>query len=220
MRPRTWTDDQLREAVATCDNLNQVCKCLGIAPGARTYELLRRHIARLELQAEHLPPAERSHRLRRAWTDHDLRTVVAASTTLSGVLRALGYNPSGGMHRYVSKRIANLGLDTSHFVGRSWAKGVRRPSPCRIPLPEILVPNSTYTNTARLRTRLVAAGLKPPHCECCGLDAWMGEPLPLALDHINGDHTDNRIENLRILCPNCHALTVTWCGRNTKPKPA
>lgn len=81
----------------------------------------------------------------------------------------------------------------------------------------MLVANSPYTNTARLRERLIKVGLKEQRCEMCGLRQWLGKELPLALDQINGDHTDNRLENLRILCPNCHALTDTWCARNRKP---
>lgn len=87
-------------------------------------------------------------------------------------------------------------------------------------LEEILVRDSTYTDNAALRRRLIKAGLKDGRCERRALDSWMGESLPLALDHINGDHTDNRLQNLRILCPNCHALTDTWCSRNRKKKPA
>ena len=81
-----------------------------------------------------------------------------------------------------------------------------------------MVVNSTYSNTKHLRQRLTTAGLEDALRETCGLSEWRGEPLPLAVDHINGVHTDNRLENLRILCPNCHALTATWCAR--KPKPA
>lgn len=69
-----------------------------------------------------------------------------------------------------------------------------------------------------LKTKLVRSGLKDWKCEGCGITEWLGNPAPLQLDHINGIKSDNRIENLRILCPNCHALTPTFCGRNKKTK--
>lgn len=216
-RRRTWTDEDLRAAVDLAENLFQVCKLLNISPGRRTYALLRRHISRLSLDASKFPSVERHGMKRRGnWTDDDLRSIVAEVTTLSDVLRRLGYQPSGGMHRYVSQKIRNLGLDTSHFVGQSWNKG-RPQTHTRMPLAEILVENSTHTATSTLRKRLITEGLKVAKCEICGLTEWLGQPLPLALDHINGEHTDNRLDNLRILCPNCHALTPTWCRRNVKP---
>jgi hypothetical protein len=128
-----------------------------------------------------------------------------------GVLRRLGYAPNGGMFRYVVAHIRHLGLDTSHFRGRGWARGERRPRRV-LPQEELLVAGS-LARSSTVRRRVIAAGLKPAHCEECGLAEWRGQLLPLHLDHINGDHTDNRLENLRILCPNCHALTTTWCGR-------
>ena len=218
-RARRWTDEQLVEAVAASCSLSEVCGWLGVRPGGGTYALLQRHIGRLGIDDAHLAPiaAERVNRIR-SWTDADLCAAVKESDSIAGVLRRLGYSPSGGMHRHIRGHIRRLGLNTDHFRGRGWAKGRKRPGTGirGVPLDDILVADSTYVNGARLRRRLVEAGLKAAHCELCGLKEWRGEPLPLALDHVNGDHCDNRLENLRILCPNCHALTDTWCGRNRR----
>ena len=113
--------------------------------------------------------------------------------------------------------IRRLGLDRSHFTGMSWAKGRRRRD-LALPLADVLINGSTYSSS-RLRGRLVAEGLLREECAECGLTDWRGERLPLHLDHINGDHCDNRLENLRILCPNCHSITKTWCNRSSRRSP-
>ncbi|GAA1390130.1 hypothetical protein GCM10009613_30280 [Pseudonocardia kongjuensis] len=214
-RARRWTDAQLVAAVAASSRLSEVCRLLGIRPGR--YDRLRAHIVRVGADAGHIPGAA-SARRRHQWTDEQLAELVLSSETVAAVLRGLGYQPSGGTHRLVVGHIRRLGLDTSHFRGRSWAKG--RPVRTRTarPLEEILVRNSPHRSTGHLRRRLISAGLKAARCEHCGVAEWRGRPLPLHLDHINGDHTDNRLENLRILCPNCHALTDTWCARKKKKK--
>lgn len=144
--------------------------------------------------------------------DDDLRAAVADDTTVSGVIRALGHAPSGGMHRYVRQPALTLDLDTSHFVGRSWAKGRRGDRRAR-PLAEVLVERSDHTTRPDCGNGSSPQGCATPRCAICGIDSWLGRVLRLQLDHINGDHTDNRLDNLRILCPNCHAQTTGWCGR-------
>lgn len=87
-----------------------------------------------------------------------------------------------------------------------------------MPLEEALTSPSPYFNIGKLRQRLVNAGLKSLRCERCGITDWLGDRLPFELDHIDGDRTNNRLENLRMLCPNCHAQTESWCRkRSSRP---
>ena len=216
-RTRRYSNEELAAAVAANRTWFGVSRALGLRAGGGTYRTLRRAIAEAGIDAPHLTTSAGGAPTRRRWTEDELRTAVATSTTVAGVARRLGYRPSGGIHRMLQAAIRMRELDTSHFTGQGWAAG-RSFSRPRRPLEEILVQRSSYP-PSNLRRRLIAAGLKDGRCEGCGIDEWQGEPLSLHLDHVNGDPLDNRLENLRILCPNCHALTDTWCGRNRRRSP-
>ncbi|OGY51976.1 MAG: hypothetical protein A3J65_02160 [Candidatus Buchananbacteria bacterium RIFCSPHIGHO2_02_FULL_45_11b] len=153
---------------------------------------------------------------KRKWTEENLRTAVKNSLSLRQVLNKLGLREAGGNYEQVKKYIKELSLDAKHFKGKGWSKNLRGIGKPRIPLEKILVKNFSF-QSFKLKKRLFAANLKPRHCEICG---WAKKTvdgyLPLELDHINGDSHDNRLKNLRILCPNCHSLQPTHRGRNQK----
>lgn len=155
---------------------------------------------------------------KRLWTEEQLRISARNSTSYGQLLRGIGLRYAGGNYAQIRRYIKELSIDISHFKGRAWNKGMRGVGKPRIPLEKILVKNSEY-QSFKLKNRLFNLGLKPQYCESCRWAKRTADGyLPLELDHINGDHYDNRIENLRILCPNCHALTPHHRGRSGKGK--
>lgn len=148
------------------------------------------------------------------WDPNKLPEAVIANKSIAGVLKSLGMEISGGNRDTVKRYIARMGLDISHFTGQGHRKGSEQPVFERSALDEILVEDSTYTNTHRLKLRLISEGLKLHRCECCMLPDWLGREIPLELHHKNGVRSDHQISNLELLCPNCHAMTDNYRARN------
>ena len=192
-----------------------VLRELGLAVTSAEHTAIRRRVARLGIDASHLARPRHFSGRRARWTDEELCNAVTDERSVAGVLRRLGLVPAGGNYEQVRRRIRVLGLDISHFTGAAWSRG--RTLPARIAdLREVLVVDR-LVSSHDLKWRLIRAGLKPTACELCG---WAQRApdgrIPIELDHINGDRTDNRLENLRILCPNCHALQPTHRGLDTR----
>lgn len=146
-------------------------------------------------------------------SDEEFVQAVKSSSSIREVLIKLNLKAAGGNYQCFHKRIKDLNISISHFTDpKEWNKG-RKFGPKRT-IKEYFDGASILSH--KLKLRLISEGLKEHKCECCSITEWMGQPTPIELDHINGIHTDNRLENLRLLCPNCHAQTDTYRGKNKK----
>lgn len=145
------------------------------------------------------------------YSNDELIEAVKNSFSVAETCRILGIRPNGGNYKTLKFKLEELKIDISHFTGQAWNQGVRfRNFKPKKELSEVLVQDSSYRNSNCLKKRLLDEGLKEYKCECCNNAEWMGEPIKLELHHINGDNTDNRLENLQLLCPNCHSMTDTF----------
>lgn len=147
------------------------------------------------------------------YTKEILQSIVDRSRSIADIARNLNIRPSGSSYRTISRYLKKFNIRVDHFTGQKWRAGVTIPVKPPKPLNEILVENSCY-QSHKLKLRLISSGIKNHCCEICNQKEWMGQKIPLELEHCNGINTDNRIENLKIICPNCHAQTKHYRGRN------
>ena len=132
-----------------------------------------------------------------------LEPLVLKSTHWSQVCRKFGIKPWTGSQAHIKKRVIEFGIDFSHFTGHAWSKGLTIGPKRNI---KDYLSNKVYINSDKLRRRLISEGIKEEMCENCKRDKWNGDKIPLELDHKNGNHWDNTLSNLNIVCPNCHAI--------------
>ncbi|WP_340378667.1 HNH endonuclease signature motif containing protein [Streptomyces sp. SS7] len=204
-----YSRERLEEAARGARTLSEALERLGVEPGSSTRSYIRERMRKLGVDTSHF---EREVK----WTREILESAVAASTNMCEVLRHLGLEVVGGHHTHISRRIKAYGIDTSHFQVPT-----RKGKPWRPRTPEgLLVEQRAGTArripSDRLKWAMTTTGIAE-QCALCGNEAvWQGQPLPLEVDHIDGDWRNNRIENLRFLCPNCHATTDSYRGRGKR----
>lgn len=151
----------------------------------------------------------------RKYTPEELTRAIKTSVSVRQTLQKLGVKAAGGNYYIFHKAVRHFNLDTSHFTGMNLA-GRKLPLR-RKPMTEYLVKDSTIQSN-KLRKYLLQQKIFKAICSNCRRTSWCGRPIPLELDHRDGNHRNNDLSNLRLLCPNCHALTPNYRGRNILPK--
>ncbi|MFB7935843.1 HNH endonuclease signature motif containing protein [Streptomyces sp. NPDC056049] len=204
-----YTRERLTEAASQCAGISEVIEFFEMQPNEKLRRYLLRRFAHYGIDISHFPHRRRGKQPPRP-TAGELRHAVSRSTSISGALRLLDRTDSGQMRELFRRWTAEDGLATAHFLGQAHQRG--RPRPTK-PAAEILV---QHDGERRTRTHLLRRALRevgePEECAECGIGpVWLGESITLEIDHVNGDWSDDRRENLRLLCPNCHAITSTWC---------
>jgi hypothetical protein len=205
---RRYTDQQFLDAVADPEvrTVADLCRRLGIVPRGGNYDVVRRHASRLGVRIQ-----SNQQRAPQPLPDEaSLREAVMTSRSMAGVLRALGLPDAGGTRARVRRAIDRHGLDTAHHQGQGWNRG-QRGERVRTRLEDLS--DGKVRSGTTVKRVLLREGW-PPRCARCEREKWLGGAIPLELDHIDGDRTNNDPANLRLLCPNCHALTPTYRGRN------
>ncbi|WP_306312328.1 HNH endonuclease signature motif containing protein [Streptomyces hydrogenans] len=199
-----YTKDRLESAARGARTLTQALERLGVDPRSGSRRYLHDRMRKLGVDTSHF------EREGVRWTREVLAEAVAASTNMTDVLRRPGVELVGGQHTHISRRIKAYGIDVSHFRAPA-----QRGKPWQPRTPETLLVRQTGAQARRVPSDRLAwsmteAGARKQCARCGNEGVWRGRPLRLEIDHVNGDWSDDRRENLRLLCPNCHAVTDTW----------
>lgn len=150
--------------------------------------------------------------MKKKYSIDDVKEAAKISKSIAGVLRELGLRPVGGNYNTINRIIKENNVDISHFTGQGWNVGLQFKPMKHFTDKEVFVQDSNYKCSWRLRERLLKYR-DSRKCDNCGHSIWLGNPIPLEVHHINGNNLDNRLENLQVLCPNCHALTENFRGK-------
>lgn len=207
-------DNDFISAIKHSKNIHEALVKMGLNSRGAAYKTFNLRCEKLNIDLSHFITGKN---LRKILTQKEIKSACKDSFSRQETLKTLGLNPHTGANiSWIEKQIINYNIDTSHWLGMGHLKNKSHNWNEAIPLSEILVENSKYLNGTNIKKKLLKANLLKYQCYRCGINTWLNEPLSLQLEHKNGNHRDNRIENLCLLCPNCHSLTETFGSKNIK----
>ena len=219
MRTTKYTREVLEPVVKSSRTLAEVMRKLGLQVTGGNYRYISLRIRRSGVDTSHF--WGKTSATIKALPEHELAELVRTCTSFAQMLSKLELPIEGRPHRDITARVRAMGCDTSHFTGPGWSRGetwktndslARGRQKRRLTDDEVFVENSPVYQGKALTPRLLALGW-PYACAWCGISQWRGNALVLHVDHANGIPNDNRLINLRLLCPNCHSQTETYSNR-------
>ncbi|MEY9965803.1 hypothetical protein ABIA33_003853 [Streptacidiphilus sp. MAP12-16] len=213
---RSYSREELVDAAANSTSIRSLMDHLGVEPYDSAYSYLKKRLAHFGICTSHFTPGQASPLgVPTVISRDELTRAVASNRSISGVMRELRLPDSTTARRRIKHGIGQFNLDTSHFTGRAYSRGLiigprRKPEDLLVKLSA----GSRRPKGEQLRNMLISIGWEEICAECGTGPEWRGRLMTLELDHIDGDWLNNTPSNLRLLCPNCHATTDTYCGRN------
>lgn len=213
-----YTRELLAEAADKCADIQEVINFLGTPPYGRLSSYLFDRFEHFGIDVSHFPRRAYRRAGKRPSTT-ELAVAVASAVSIADTFRRLGRTDNASQRKQLHAWLAEDGLTITHFLGQGHQRGRGGTTPLK-PADRILVQHDGRhrTKTALLRRALREVGVHEECAECGTGTEWLGKPMTLEVDHISGDWSDDRRENLRLLCPNCHAVTRTWCRGGTNAR--
>jgi hypothetical protein len=206
------SDEVFIKSVRRNHNIHSALKDMGLNSRGAAYKTFKIRCIKLNIDLSHFG---KDKDIRKTITDNQISTAVAENISRQAVLKILEVNPHTSANvNWINSKIKLLKLETSHWKGMGYLKGDTHNWSTSTPLEEILIENSSFLWNASLKKKLLKSNLLKYECYECGLSEWRNKPISLNLEHKNGNNTDNRLDNLCLLCPNCHSQTDTFAGRN------
>lgn len=204
-----YTKAAFEDAIKTCKNIREILLKLGVVAEGGNYKSFYRAAKRWNIDVSKF--SHGSHN-RYNWTEEQVRNAIKISKSVCATLSVLNAPNNGTTNSRIKKIIKQYSIDISHFTGQGWSAGKK--FGYKFPIESYLIKHDEpKMSSHELKNRLIGEKIMEHKCSRCGITEWNGLKTPIELDHIDGNHNNNLLENLRLLCPNCHAQTDTYRGR-------